>query len=384
MANITPFKELPEGYDFRKILTGCVLVGLIARLAVAFGLGLTWQTPDTLDYLDMGNKILLGSPRSYFPNGYPLLIAGIQFITGEAALVPALRVINVFASAAVVLCVGLIGKNLAGEYAGALSALGTALFPNQVNYARYLLTEPLTALLLSAGILLLLVSRRAWSGAAFYAAALFRTTYAPVLLIVPAILLVSRQSLKQVAIFICGAACVGLFYGALIVADVAEPSANLNINYLFAINTMSHKSVDWSIQREFSEEERENALRHYIEFAFEHPGKFTAQRLSSLWNMWGPMAPLGTEEHRRSLRSSLLIGLRFPVLLLAMWGLFRKRNNYNYWLVAAPAIVATLVHMMFFSLHRHSVPVEPLAIVLASIGLVELLSIIRDRFRINN
>jgi ABC-type uncharacterized transport system permease subunit len=66
---------------------------------------------------------------------------------------------------------------------------------------------------------------------------------------------------------------------------------------------------------------------------------------------------------------NLLIGLRFPLLLLALFGLSARRRQREAWLLALPPAVVTAVHTAFFSTPRFAFAVMPLVVVLAASAL---------------
>jgi hypothetical protein len=89
------------------------------------------------------------------------------------------------------------------------------------------------------------------------------------------------------------------------------------------------------------------------------------QRLSALWETWGPYP----QDAPRASWERLLIGLRFPLLLLAALGFARHRSQLEYQLLAVPIGVLTAVHFAFFSAARFSYVVMPLVISMAMVAL---------------
>jgi len=65
----------------------------------------------------------------------------------------------------------------------------------------------------------------------------------------------------------------------------------------------------------------------------------------------------------------LVIGLRFPLLILALAGLRMSSRRLESWMVAAPLVALTAVHVAFFSgSPRFTIPMEPAAIILAAVA----------------
>src|SRR3972149_2928147 len=123
--------DVPSGTEagrFRAALALIVVLALLLRILVVFGSGLPWYSTDSHGYLDMAAAILAGEPMSYFPNGYPLLIALLSILVGTAALPQALMVFNIVASTVVVCLTGLIGSRIGGSV-GLLAALAVAVYP---------------------------------------------------------------------------------------------------------------------------------------------------------------------------------------------------------------------------------------------------------------
>ncbi len=376
----TPFSSHTFSHErFIKLLGIVLTIAFACRAVVTFSLDLPWASGDTRAYLDMATNILAGTPRAYLPNGYPLFIAGMRAVLGEALLIPALQIVNVLASTATVGVIAVLGRRIAGERIGVFAALGVALYPNQINAVRYLLTESITGFLLVIGMLLFLVPRRLLSGAAFYVVTLFRSTYSLLLPILVIISLAFREPKISLSRFVIGILIPASLYGLLLVGGVLRPSNNLGVNFLISIHNRSHAGIVWPALDEYSEQERAHPVRAYVAFARDHPDEFVIQRLSSLWTLWGPMAPMGSGDLRRSLGSALLLGLRFPLLLLALVGIFRNRGNRAVWVVAAPLFAVTLVHTIFFSSHRFTVPIEPLLILLAFLGVSAIVTRFRDK-----
>ena len=105
---------------------------------------------------------------------------------------------------------------------------------------------------------------------------------------------------------------------------------------------------------------------------FSEPIDFFILRLSSFWELWGPWP--NDAEGIRGMFSRIIIGLRFPLLVLAILGFiisFRdeqlkseRKNIFN--LLIIPVIFISLVYVMFFSTPRFSFCMEPFVILLAS------------------
>jgi hypothetical protein len=91
--------------------------------------------------------------------------------------------------------------------------------------------------------------------------------------------------------------------------------------------------------------------------------------LPPLYELWGPWPHAGDVGAPRGTLARLVIGLRFPLLVLALAGLCLGRRRIETWMVAAPLIAGTAIHIAFFSASpRFTVPMEPSAIVLGALA----------------
>lgn len=357
---------------FRRPPTALLLILTVAavlRVGVALYTGPAWFPLDTVTYLEQGKGILTGAPYAFFPNGFPLLIAALWAAVGPAAVPEAIVAVNVIFSVATVGLSYAIGREVAGRDVGLLAALVVAVFPNQINYARFIMSEVLAGVLLAASVYLLLRHRALWSGFVLGLAVLVRTSLLPALALLLGTILVFRRGLKEAGAFLLGAALVAGLHAALLTTGTIAPTQNSDYNLLIALTATSTQGIDFSRSRfeaRFTDEERAHPLATYVRFAAEHPKEYAKQRLSSLWELWGPWPAPGSSEHPRRLWARLLIGLRFLVIVPAAWALLRHRRDERAWILAGPILTITLVHTAFFSTPRFTYVVEPLAIVLVA------------------
>jgi 4-amino-4-deoxy-L-arabinose transferase-like glycosyltransferase len=165
-------------------------VGLAALAAILLlGLGLraesAWQgRPPVYDAaayariaanLDRGNGFTLGptatQPASNYSPGLPLFAAGLYEATGGVHERLARLVLALIGSLAVLFSY-LMGRRLAGPWAGLVGAAAVAIYPALLEYQGMLMGEPLAASLLSGAVLAMLwaddpdISRpsRGWRG----------------------------------------------------------------------------------------------------------------------------------------------------------------------------------------------------------------------------
>jgi 4-amino-4-deoxy-L-arabinose transferase-like glycosyltransferase len=113
-------------------------------------------------HLEAGDGFTAGrkatQPSTNYSPGLPLLVAGIYELTGGVNGQLARIVLAVIASLAV-LFTYLLGRRLGGVVAGLIGAVAVAVYPALLEYGGMLMSEPLAATLLSAGVLALL-----WAG----------------------------------------------------------------------------------------------------------------------------------------------------------------------------------------------------------------------------
>jgi hypothetical protein len=175
---------------------------------------------------------------------------------------------------------------------------------------------------------------------------------------------------------------IGLIAGpasdySLQAAGIIKPSSNFGSNLLIAISNNSTEGVDFSMNQ-FSQHEIEHPVITYLEFAAKHPIEFGQQRLSALWELWGPWPEPGDSKNPRGSVTRALIGLRFPLLLFALLALWNRRKNLDSVLMFVTILVITITHFLFFSTPRFGFPIEPLLIVLAVAGIGDIYVQLRD------
>ncbi|MEP0548321.1 MAG: glycosyltransferase family 39 protein [Rhodothermales bacterium] len=352
-------------------------LAITLRVGVAVVSGPGWFPIDTSFYLEQGRQIAAGTPHAYLPNGFPLLIAGFWAALSPQYVPTAVLWLNVCASIGTVVVVYAIGCQVADRSTGALSALVVAVYPNQLNFARMLMSEATATFLLVSALYLLLRHRALWSGLVLSLAVLVRTSLLPVVPALLVVILAFRRSRREAVAFVLGAMLVAGLQAVLLTAGTIVPPQNVAYNVLLSIDTVSSDGVDFtqaSFQARFSEEEQERPFTTYFRFAVENPRVFLKQRLSAMWELWGPWPSSGDPRHPRRPLSQLLIGLRFLLIVPATWALARHRREAWAWVLAAPVLLVTVVHVSFFSTPRFTHVVEPAAAVLAASLAVELLA----------
>ncbi|MEP0547405.1 MAG: hypothetical protein ABJF88_10775 [Rhodothermales bacterium] len=352
------------------LLLAIVGLAVALRVGVVAASGGGLRTTDSGYFFGYAEDILSGAPTADRSNGYPLLIALLSLALPGAWVSMALVTLNVVASGAVVALVGWIGRRVGGWDVGLLAALGTAVYPNQLNYVRYLLTEAPATFLLVAAVWLLLrrrapISSAVVAGGCLGLGVLLRSSLLGVGVFLLVVLVAYRRPWREVAGLAVGGGLILALNLALIASGTIAPTRHTGPNMLMAIQSSSTEGIVFSIEA-FSEEEQARPLATYLRFAAERPATFVRQRASALWELWGPWPEPGDPDDPRTVPVRLLIGLRFVLIVLAAAGLAQHVRDERAWLLAAPILAITAIHVVFFAVPRFTYVVEPLAAVLAA------------------
>lgn len=275
-------KAKPDG-STRNLLFLIIVVALLARVYICYFSGLPAYSTDTYAYFEMADGIIKGSPLSSFPNGYPLIIALVKNLVGDAFLPSALILLNLVFSTLVVLMTYFIARTILDWKFSLCATALVALWPSQLNYARLLLSEVPATFFLILGIFILTRSRKsvaAISGVMFFFAGMIRSTLSPVGFLASAYLFVVGERRK--AILLVAGVLFGMFAaGILYRTGVILPSSNLGANLLISLGSSTH-GLDFSLSQ-FSEREIAAPLLTYLKFAVENPSIFLQQRFASFW-----------------------------------------------------------------------------------------------------
>lgn len=343
-----------------------VFLALSVRLYVSYFSGLANYNTDTYSYFSMADAIMRGEPISYFPNGYPLIVALMKIVFGEDSLVNALLILNVVLSTLTVLLSYFIARAFLNPFLSLIACSIIAFWPNQINYVRQLLTEVPATFFLTLGILLVLKLRGVLAGLVIYSAGMIRSTLSPLGILIAGYFFWLGQK-KRAVLLIAGVMTGALLNYLLIRMGIILESSNTGGNLLLSVNKSSGDSSFFSIDN-FTEEQRAHPLLTYLKFAIENPRDFISLRLKSLWELWGPWPSPGDTDATRSFIRRLLIGIRFPFLLLALAALWFYRNSSAVVVIGMPILLVTMIHVAFFSSPRFTYVVEPFLIILAVAG----------------
>lgn len=346
-------------------------LAFLAR-AAAVCLAPTWYTTDSFVYQDAGRSILEGVPVSRMPNGLPLVEAALIGLFGKAHIY-ALLSLNVVLSTLSCWLVYKLTRRYFGDRAAWIALALVAFYPHTLNYVRFELTETISGFLLLLALWWTATGRALGAGVMIGLLCLFRSSMLP-----SGILLLAAAAYWQAAgprWRILGAQLAGwlLIVGlnaALEGTGIVAPPANMKDNLVLSTRATSTAGIPFQTAN-LQPEEVAHPVRHYLNFAKEHPGIWLQQRISSLWELLGPWPGGGGAEEARGPVTRAMIGLRFLFVLMALYALWRLRNPKAY-LVAAPILGLAMLHTLFFSEPRFLVPVEPLLLLLSAAGLTAL------------
>lgn len=354
----------------REWLFAILLVGAAARVALTFCSGAGHIKTDSTYYLTMADAILAGQPISDFPNGLPLIIAGLKLVLGADHILNGVLVLNVLLSAATILLVFLVCERLFTRAEAMLAAALVAALPNQLNYVPQVMSEVPCAFALMLATWLVVTGRFAAAGLAYYATAMIRSTLLPAgILLIGGLIVADRR--REAGWLAAGLAAGFAFDLALQSAGVIAAPSNLALNLLVSISNTSTAGINFSIDH-FTPVERAQPLLTHIRFALSHPVTYLEMKLSALWELWGPWPSNGAPFSYRGPSARLAIGVRFPMIVLALVAFWPNRRRIEVWALVLPAVALTVIHTAFFANARFSFPAEPLLAVLAVAGAVAI------------
>jgi len=363
---------------FKSVWSACgVAVGI--RLCWIFLFPKKWWNNDSQFYFYQAERIAEGGWVYFFPNGYPLLIFVVNLLCGENrdVLVGILLGLNVCLATGSVWLVWDICRRLGGNLpCCALAAWVMALWPNQVNYAGQLMTEvPATFFLLLCFWLLL--RGCAWgSGLSAFAMVSLRTALAPVAALWALWVVLSRKLHFSAVCLLMGTTLAFLMeWGGGVLSKHTEGQGNLGINFLIATMTEGGR-LKVPSDLEIGTISTMEGAKVYLQSALNDPVHFLRQRLLALWELWGPwpdpgnwVSPVTGNVYGRSKLENLVVGLRFPLIVIALLLLWRERSNLDSLGLFSPVLVVTALHVVFYALPRYTFPAEPFIFLIVARGI---------------
>jgi Dolichyl-phosphate-mannose-protein mannosyltransferase len=364
-----------------------------------------------------------GSPNmtsaSDWSPGAPLLYAAVYYLVGDANP-EAARIFVALLGTVMVACVYLIGLRLSGRAAGLIAALLTATYPAYIENNGQLLSEPVAAFLLVAGLLAFLwaADRRrvvAWlvPGVLFGALILTRPEYQAITLVFAAFAAWRvwkdrswRLALASTAVLLAGAALIvgpwtirnyvvldelvpvstggqkALFVATYLPGDGRQvPTKRELMRRLLGeedpITTDELKAQPMNVlldrvAQKYPDMPRDEALgrigrENFSKYVSEEPLAYAEMSFLKFWNMWergsSPyMRDWGWNVYHKLL---LLLGIAGFVLLVR-----RVATRYAALLLAVPIAAISVLGTVLLAVPRRQVPLMPLICVFAGVALV--------------
>jgi hypothetical protein len=370
----------------QKILVGILITGILLRIYICFFSHLPNMHKDSYEYYKQADALLAGGYTNYFPNGYPFLIAlakALSAVHTDSILLWC----NILMSSLTIWFVYDIGKRVSGQTSLALVAAGIlAVFPSQINYVRWLMTEVPTSFFLLGAFFFYYRRQYAWCGIFFGIAMVVRTNVAPVFFLLLAGHLIftwrKRQSLsdpgnqtpftwKMPILLLAGFLLPVLLvsYYSYVKTGAFSVSGNNQINILYSV-TASGPYIDFHLGEEHPEINTSGkALHMYIDHMVSNPLQFARQKLANLWELWGFYA--SDANGGRGVGSRILLGAgNLFLVVFGLIGWWFHRKEFSISILLLPFLVVTLLHTFLFAMPRYTYPVEPFMILLATWALV--------------
>lgn len=342
-----------------RFLISLISLSAVFKLTLLIVNSHTWVKIDSIGYITMAEKILEGKPISAFPNGYPLILLILMWLFGDHFLISAVLfsfILSVFST----ILVFYIVKEISGSNAGLFAATLTSFFPNQIFYANDVLTEVPSTFFLLAAFLSFFRQKALLSGLLIGIAVWIRTSFLPILLILPiSVLALNSERVKFALMFFTG---VGIVFSADLIltsSGITAASSNFSVNLLLSINKRSYDSTFFADNR-FTEDQILNPLKHYLSFAAENPKEFIIQRMASVWEMWF----YSLKDSEGSVVLKIIKLIKTPFFLFSVYAVTKCFRDKYVRLLFVPVFFLTLVHFLFFGEERFSFYAEPFTIMI--------------------
>jgi 4-amino-4-deoxy-L-arabinose transferase-like glycosyltransferase len=415
-ASVAPAPTIGGSMDRRRFgwaLTAVVAVGLAVRVGyvLIFAQHVNNKVYDSFWYGVTANELKLGhffalpftnAPSAAHPPLTSILAGSVNFLIGLHAGTTFQRLVMAVLGTGAVLCVGLLGRSVAGPWVGLVAAGLAAVAPNFWIPSGIVMSEA-PAMLFMALILLAVVRlirsptvlMAVLLGAACGAEALVRAElllFVPFLL-VPAALLARSVSLRRRF----GLMAVGILCSLIVVApwvgrnlatftDATYISTGDGYALLGANCPQTYAGPQlgsWSLGCSFAapahgDESVEAAKAQHaaVQYAEHHTGRLPVvvlARVGRVWDFYQPiqMANADVNEGRPVSASLAGLGFYYALLPLGVAGivLFRRRRIPQ-WFLLVPAGIITVVAAVFYGTVRFRAPFEVCLVVLAAPPLV--------------
>lgn len=368
------FGSLPISDKRQKLFLYAILLSaVLLRVTICFILSPQHIQRDTIDYFEQADILLDGGYKNYFPNGYPFIIALCKRFAGEQ-YVNMLLWLNIILSTIMVYYVYSITFLLSGVRSMALTAaVLLALFPTQLNYVRWILSEvPSTFFLV--GFFFYYFKKKFWlSGLFLGITTLIRTEF---ILVLPIILLYELIFLRTfrtwfVIMFLLPVCITGLY--SFQKTGQFSLSGHGKVNILYSI-TASGGYVDWMYHVKHPEvTTSRQALQMYVDSMKANPLDYIKRRSANLWELWG-FFPSSSDGNRTFPARLFIGGTNLFLLVFGFFGWWKKRKNYYAFTLLIPFLIVTIVHTFLLALPRYTYAAEPFLLIFTAICFCALIN----------
>ena len=354
---------------YLQIVYSIIALSLIIRIIIPVYFSNNWITIDSKNYILQANELLKGGFSLYFPNGYPALIAVITSIFGTGKRDLSIIILNIILSTSSLYLFWIIVKNSLGINMFSMLAVAIfAFYPNQLNYVRFILTEIPSLFFLLLSFYFISKKKISLAGLMMGISIIIKTSLLPFILLY-SFYLFYKKEFRTGFKFICFSfipPALMMLYGFMVTGVLTLGYSSFHNFYLA------------SDQPELLSTNYFEAIAYYFNYAFSSPLQFISDRFLSLWNFWG-FLPSSNEGLRASLFFQLFIGIRFPLLLLAIYGSLKSIKDDLVIFSILMILSVTLLHFIFYSIPRYNFAVEPFLIFLAVLGMKEINNKLKKR-----
>lgn len=365
-------KQKQAAEPHKIFLIWILVAGFILRIIMCFFTGLPNLHTDTYMYFNQADAILSGKYINYAPNGYPFIISLFRLFSEGNTLINFLLWFNIVAGTLSIYFVYHIAlRILENPLAALIASLLMCIYPNQLNYTRWLLTEIPSTFFILVSYYFYVKNKNLLSGIFFGISSIMRPTLFPIWI---AMIFIDWITKKKIPTrIILGGAIITIStctYSYLKTGEFAI-AGNSKVNIIYSIYTFGGK-IAWDAPEKHPEiKSNRDAKIAYFREAFQHPLYFIEQRLASLWQLWGPFP--STLDNSRGLLSRIIIGGENIFLIISsLYGLYWCRRKKSAIILILPVLIITFIHTMMLSLARYTVPMEPFLIILSGYGLLQI------------
>lgn len=382
MANMKEFHSSGPINDKNapKILMGIIVLSILLRIIVAFFVPMIHMHRDSYEYYRQAEIILMGRYLNYFPNGYPFIVALVKMLspspTGSATI---LLWLNILMSTLTVYFVYDIGKRVFNSVlVGLVAALILAVFPPQLNYVRWIMSEMPTIFFLLGAYYFYYKKQYWWCGIFFGIATIVRTNIGPVFILLVALEAIfvrkERNWLKRINYTLLLGAFLPIVLEGLYCywkVGVFSIEGNDRINIMYAVTAYGNR-IDFRIGEKYPEINTSGkAMKMFLDHMKQEPVEFLKQRVANFWELWGFYAS-SADGFRSPVSRILLGGCNFFLFFFGLFGWWKNRKNYNISIMILPFLIATAIPTLLVAIPRYVYPAHTFMILYGSWTLVYL------------